>query len=271
MFTSLGVVQAQTAPPSPPEGPPPIADNSFLLEEAYNQEYGVVQHINTFSRFWQSRDLIYTFTQEWPFNPAPKAQLSYTVVGLRPSGSPDKSGGFGDLALNYRYQLVSNERWAFAPRVSLLLPTGDHKQGRGAGGVGIQFNMPVSVTAGPKLVTHWNAGATFIPNAKNPLDHEAVVRGYNLGQSFVYLAHPRFNLMLETAFNSSEEVIAPNFTQRFNDVLINPGFRWSHNLKNGTQIVPGFSVPVGVGPSAGEAGVFFYLSIEHPFGKKKGD
>ena len=28
----------------------PIADNSFLIEEAYNQEAGVVQHISTFSR-----------------------------------------------------------------------------------------------------------------------------------------------------------------------------------------------------------------------------
>ena len=29
---------------------PPIADNSFLIEEAYNQDPGVVQHISTFSR-----------------------------------------------------------------------------------------------------------------------------------------------------------------------------------------------------------------------------
>lgn len=28
----------------------PIQDNSFLIEEAYNQEFGVVQHINTFTR-----------------------------------------------------------------------------------------------------------------------------------------------------------------------------------------------------------------------------
>lgn len=25
-----------------------IEDNSFLIEEAYNQEYGVIQHINSF-------------------------------------------------------------------------------------------------------------------------------------------------------------------------------------------------------------------------------
>ena len=41
-----------------------IQDNSFLLEEAYNQEAGVVQHINTFTRYRESRDWVYTFTQE---------------------------------------------------------------------------------------------------------------------------------------------------------------------------------------------------------------
>lgn len=44
----------------------PIQDNSFLVEEAYNQEPGVVQHISTFTRFQESKDWIYTFTQEWP-------------------------------------------------------------------------------------------------------------------------------------------------------------------------------------------------------------
>ena len=35
---------AQDAP-----GEAPISDNSFLIEEAYNQEPGVVQHISNFS------------------------------------------------------------------------------------------------------------------------------------------------------------------------------------------------------------------------------
>ena len=32
----------------------PIQDNSFLIEEAYNQEAGVVQHINLFQRNWRT-------------------------------------------------------------------------------------------------------------------------------------------------------------------------------------------------------------------------
>src|SRR5215475_6685724 len=63
VFPALWPASAQT-----PDGPKesPIQDNSFLIEEAYNQERHVVQHISTFSRMWNSKDWNYTFTQEWP-------------------------------------------------------------------------------------------------------------------------------------------------------------------------------------------------------------
>src|SRR6266571_6660688 len=54
-----------------------IQDNSFLVEEAYNQEFGVVQHIQSFQRLWNREDWAYTFTQEWPVDASPKHQLSY--------------------------------------------------------------------------------------------------------------------------------------------------------------------------------------------------
>ncbi len=256
-------------PPSAGEEDPPIQDNSFLMEEAYNQEYGVVQHINFFGRFWESRDWTYTFTQEWPVNPAPRHQLSYTISAGHAGALTGSGGGIGDIALNYRYQLVGSgkERVAFSPRFSVLLPTGDSQLGRGSGAVGFQTNLPLSIAASKKLVTHWNAGATFTPSAKNEFDQKAFTAGYNLGTSFVWLAHPRFNVMLETVFDSSESVVAPDVTQRENSLLLSPGFRWAHNFKNGLQIVPGLAVPIGVGPSRGEKGIIFYLSFEHAFKK----
>ena len=50
-------VQANTSAnlEDPGKETPPIQDNSFLIEEAYNQEFGMVQHINTFSRASTSR------------------------------------------------------------------------------------------------------------------------------------------------------------------------------------------------------------------------
>ena len=244
--------------------PKPIQDNSFLVEEAYNQEFGVMQHINTLQRDWNSKNWMYTFTQEWPFDPAPRHQFSYTLPVTRPGGMPP---GLGDIALNYRYQLIGSgdTRVAYAPRVSLLLPTGNTRLGRGAGGVGVQTNLPLSIMLSKRLVTHWNAGCTFVPAARDALGQRAATYGYNLGQSVVWLAKPRFNVLVETAWAGSEAVVGRGRTQRNHTLLVSPGVRWAHNLPRGLQVVPGIGVPVGVGPSAGDKGIFLYLSLEHPF------
>jgi hypothetical protein len=268
LLTFATPLVAQTAPARPDDGPPDIADNSFLVEEAYNQEFGVVQHIQSFTRFFDRQNYVYTFTQEWPIDLAPRNQFSYTIAGLD-AGDSGSGFGIGDIALNYRYQVIQNDRFAFAPRVSVLLPTGDSGLGRGAGATGVQFNLPVSVTHSKRWVTHWNLGGTIIPNAKDPLGNRADVHGYSAGQSFIFKPHHRFNLMLETVFSSTESVVGPGQTQRENSWLLNPGFRWAYNLKNGMQIVPGVSVPTGIGPTSGEVGVLFYLSIEHPYRKLK--
>jgi hypothetical protein len=248
--------------------PKPIQDNSFLVEEAYNQEKGVVQHINTFSYFAESHGWFYTFTQEWPVPLHQRHQLSYTLMVVRP-GDPSQGAGFGDTLLNYRYQLVGNgdSRIAFAPRLSLIFPTGDSKLGRGFGGTGVQTSLPLSVVVNRKLVTHWNAGATFVPSAQDAAGDHAASAGYNFGQSFIWLVHPRVNFMLETVFASLQEVVAKDKTIWTNALLLSPGVRWSYNFKNGLQIVPGVAMPLGVGPSAGEKGFFLYLSFEHPFEK----
>ncbi|MBZ5598715.1 MAG: transporter [Acidobacteriia bacterium] len=256
---------ASTAAPSQPG----IQDNSFLVEEAYNQNFGVVQHINSFTRFWNSKDWAYTFTQEWPVPGDARHQLSYTLAALHAGAFPGSGAGIGDVLLNYRYQLVGdgNARVAFAPRLSVMFPTGDSAQGRGAGGFGLQTDLPLSVVLVPKLVSHWNAGATFVPHAQDASGDRASSAGYNLGQSFIWLVHPRFNVMLETVFFSSQAVVARNKTEWSNALYLNPGIRWAYNFKNGLQIVPGIGVPLGVGPSAGEKGIFLYLSFEHPFRK----
>lgn len=248
---------------------PKIQDNSFLVEEAYNQEFGVVQHIQNFQRYWNSKDWIYTFTQEWPVDASPRHQLSYTLIALHSGDQPASGAGFGDVILNYRYQLLGNgeSKVAFAPRFSVLLPTGDYRLERGAGGAGIQGLLPLSVVVTRKLVTHWNVGTTIIPNAKNAVGETGTTFGYNFGQSVVWLAHPRFNVLLETVFNRSQQLTGPKTTEWTSGLLLSPGIRWAYNFKNGLQIVPGVAVPLGVGPSSGEKGIFLYLSFEHPYRK----
>jgi hypothetical protein len=247
----------------------PIQDNSFLVEEAYNQEFGVVQHISGFTRFWNSKDWAYSFTQEWPVPGHERSQVSYTLAALHGGDFPSSGAGFGDVMLHYRYQLIGSgeTRTAFSPRVSLMFPTGDPVFGRGAGGVGVQTNLPLSVALHRKLVSHWNAGATFVPNAQDNAGNRAFSAGYNLGQSFIWLAHSRFNVMMETVYGAGQSVIGPDHTTWERSLFLMPGVRWAHNFQNGLQIVPGIGVPFGVGPSSGERGVFLYLSFEHPFRK----
>ncbi|HJU84670.1 MAG TPA: hypothetical protein VJ600_10700 [Holophagaceae bacterium] len=252
---------------APTQAGPGIQDNSFLVEEAYNQEPGVVQHINTFMRLRGSGDWIYTFTQEWPVGGLAN-QFSYTLPLQRLGASPDGGRGAGDVALNYRYQLAGDGEAvvAFAPRVSLLLPTGAWEQGRGAGAMGYQVNLPLSVVLGPKLVTHVNAGFTWTPRARDAGGDRADLRAWNLGQSFIWLASPRVNAMLELACTRGQTVAGPGRTAPANSFYVSPGLRWAYNFPSGLQIVPGVAVPIGVGPSRGDRALFLYLSFEHPFG-----
>jgi hypothetical protein len=249
-------VASEPVAAKPSEGPPPIADNSLLIEEAYNQEAGVVQHISSFSRS-RGGDWVYSFTQEWPAGGI-RHQLSYSLPWQRLADSTDRRPGRGDIALNYRYQLRG-------PRFSLLLPTGDERQGRGAGAVGIQVNLPVSVLLGERVAAHSNLGATYTPRARGLAGEKADLAAYSLGQSFVWLVRPRFNLLVELAYTRGQQVAGAGRTERADSFFINPAIRWAYNFPNGLQIVPALGVPIGVGPSAGERSIFLYLSFEHPF------
>jgi hypothetical protein len=249
----------------------PIQDNSFLIEEAYNQEAGVVQHINTFSRDDDSGDWLYTFTQEWPLG-GQRHQLSYTVPWQRLEDSADGGSGLGDVAVNYRLQLVGSGDTpvAFSPRLSLLLPTGEEENGRGAGAAGLQVNLPLSAVLAERFVTHANLGATHVPGAKDGAGNEADLTTYNFGQSFIWQARSKLNVMLELVYTSGEEVSGSGATERSDGFFISPGLRWAWDLPSGLQIVPGVAIPLGAGPSSGERQIFLYISFEHPFGRSGG-
>jgi len=242
-----------------------IQDNSFLLEEAYNQEAGVVQHIQSFIYMKKSKDWVYAFTQEWPV-PDETHQLSYTIPVLRLTELSNASG-IGDIALNYRYQAILKDNIALSPRLSVILPTGDYKKGHGTDSVGIQTNIPLSVELSDKFVTHWNIGATSTPHSKEPGGANASTTGFNYGASLIYLSTENLNLMLEAAGTTSEIVQPDGSKLRDKTFFINPGVRFASNYSSGLQIVPGIAMPIGIGPSAGKYGILFYLSFEHPFGQ----
>lgn len=238
-----------------------IRDNSFLLEEAYNQEPGVIQHIQTF-QYMKGGSWAYNFTQEWPV-PKETHQLSYTIPVSRVKEDGTETG-IGDVALNYRYQAILKDPVAFSPRLSLLLPTGSHEKGMGNGTVGYQANLPLSVELSEKWVTHWNLGMTYVSRAKGIDGAKADTLGFNYGAGIVHLLSEDFNLLLEAVGTSSESVQGTGLTSREHAFFINPGMRFALNFKSGLQIVPGIAMPIGLGPSGGEYGAFLYLSLEHP-------
>jgi hypothetical protein len=236
-----------------------ISDNSFLIEEAYNQEKGVIQYISSFYRT-RNGDFAYNFTNEYPVG-GMRHQLSYSIQLVRVGTEL----GIGDTYLNYRYQLhgmKEEDKISISPRFSVILPTGNYHRGTGAGAIGYQLDIPVSVTHSKYLVTHWNAGATFTPRARDTAGDRANTNGINLGQSTVFLIRHDFNALVETVWNRNTNVTGPGVTRPNYSLLINPGIRWAYNFKNGLQIVPGIAAPIGVGPSRGERGIYLYLSFE---------
>ncbi|MEO8560834.1 MAG: transporter [bacterium] len=250
---------ASQAPATAPAAP--ISDNSFLVEEAYNQESGVVQHIGTYRRD-RGGNWLATFTQEWPA-PGQRDQLSYTVPLQTAAGG---GSGLGDVIINYRRQVLgANEDpiW-FSPRLSAILPTGSVGKGTGAGGPGLQVNLPLSVQLTEKLVTHWNAGATVI-RAHSDGDVRKTARSVNAAASAIWLLAPTLNLMLEGAWDRTESLDDDGVRVAANNFVLLPGVRAAIDLPSGMQIVPGIGVPIGLGPSRGERDLFLYLSVEHSF------
>jgi hypothetical protein len=247
---------------TPPQVSAQIQDNSFLLEEAYNQEAGVVQHINAFTRSSEG-NWAYAFTQEWPLGGI-SHQLSYTIPVQHTEGS---GTGLGDVALNYRYQLAGNPdaHTVIAPRFSVLLPTGNDELERGTGGVSYQGNLPLTLVLGPRLTTHWNAGATVSPSAHSPVGARATTTSINLGGSAIWLVRPELNLLLETVWLSTESVTGEDVTDREEFFLLNPGIRLAFNVSGDLQIVPGIAYTIGLSPAELNNAVFIYLSLEHPF------
>jgi|SRR6185369_15457072 len=243
------------------EGPREIQDNSFLIEEAYNQEDGVIQHIFTYQHN-KGNSAHFTFTQEWPV-PNQTHQLSYTIPVQKIKGDGQNDTGVGDVALNYRYQAVLKEGLAFAPRFSLILPTGDEKKGLGAGTLGYQVNLPLSVKLAERWVTHYNLGLTLTPDSRDAAGAKADTVATNYGASAIFLASKNLNLMLEVAGGTEQTVQGNGETANENSLLVSPGLRYAIDLGK-LQVVPGIAFPIGIGPSKGEYGAFVYLSFEHP-------
>ena len=270
VLTLVTSASAQTpSPPAPPGTPEPFAitDNSFFVEEAFNQEARVFQNI-VGAVFEEGGGWGLAFTQEWPA-PSMKHQLSYTATLL----NVDEESGPGDVLLNYRYQLFEEGpgRPAMSPRVSLIVPVGDEERGLGRGGWGWQFNLPVSKQVGD-VYLHGNAGMSWWPSLSTahfpsvgfaPAEDVSIASPFIAG-SAIYRVRPMFNLMLESVVDWREEIVAPSATDRETAFIISPGVRGGWNLGD-KQVVVGLALPITRVGGETSTGVFGYFSYELPF------
>jgi hypothetical protein len=259
---------------TPPETPD-IRDNSFFIEEAYNQEAGVVQHIFTaaWSSFRQAGRTddtwVLTFTQEFPV-PNQTHQLSYTVPFAWLRGDQEHEEGPGDVLLNYRWQAMveTDSSPAFAPRLSLSLPTGDPDTGLGRGRLGYQVNLPLSKKIGERFFVHLNAGVTLTPGVRRDLegggssDRELLV-DYRFGFSLIYILRNDLNVLLEVFPTRLEEIeTLTGSKEEKREIIVSPGVRYALNFRE-AQAVFGVAAPIGLTSETDDFGVFLYLSFEH--------
>jgi hypothetical protein len=258
-----------------------ISDNSFLIEEAYNQEPGVVQHIFNWVRVWddddgRERTFDFVFTQEWPIG-SQKHQFSYalpfsSVYQQDEGAAPFEGDGIGDVMLNYRYQLLGGEEekdLAIAPRFSVILDTGNERKMLGSGTTGFQFNLPISKQF-DNYAVHFNAGCTILPDAESGLGDGTVspptdLIGYNLGASLIHIENKKIQPLVELVANWDDEADAAGGHDRSFELLISPGVRWAPYTQGHTQVVVGAAAPVGLTRESPDVGVFFYFSVEHGF------
>ena len=257
---------AASAEPTDGHRPFEIVDNSFLVEEAFNQEPGIFQNIFGLLRT-RTHEWAATFTQEWPVTGV-RHQLSYALV-------IDADGGvahFGDIAVNYRYQLRDAESGvALSPRVSLLLrPDGD--AGLDFGAVGLQFNLPASKQVGD-FFFHGNAGLTLYPSVESsvfsaPLELQApksvALLDPFVAGSVIFRVRPMFNLMLEGVLESTEAIVARGETDRTQSFTLSPGARFGWNI-GPQQLVLGLALPITREDSETTTSAFAYASWELPF------
>lgn len=266
----LSAAAARGAEPSPIDG---ISDNSFLVEEAYNQEPGVVQHIfnAVYSDDPKRRGWAFIFTQEWPLF-SQDHQFSYTIPSfhVREDGEPLR--GIGDILLNYRYQLLEEGPGvpAFAPRFSLILPSGDRDKGTGNGVVGAQWNLPFSKKFPPRVAVNANLGLTYLPGVRSPLDAGGLsskrsLVSYNLGASAIFALSSQVHMLLEWIGNFEEGLDGKGKREREFISVISPGIRAALVNKDNLQTVIGVGIPIGLTRPASNLGVFLYFSIEHKF------
>ena len=156
---------------------------------------------------------------------------------------------------------------AFAPRFSLVTPTGDASKGFGHRAGSATKSIYRSAKLSVQRVTlNFNAGGALFPDV-----NDRDLWNYNLGGSVIYAVSRDFNLMLEAVAFWEEDVAdfaeilpasatttkASAIIDRTVTALLSPGARYAFNLPNDLQIVVGAAAPIGLTSDSPDWGYSF--------------
>jgi hypothetical protein len=212
-----------------------------------------------------------SFTQEWPVF-SQDHQFSYTIPFSFIHEGGSRQDGIEDVLLNYRYQALEDNELspAFAPRFSLVLPTGSRDRGKGSGVVGYEFQLPFSKTVGDRVAFHLNAGVNYLPHARARLDNGRLspkrsLVSYRLGGSTIYALSSYVHLMLEWIGEFEETIVENGRAKSVFQSTLSPGIRAAVSNGPDHQAVLGIAAPVGTNRPAQDYGIFLYFSFEHKF------
>jgi hypothetical protein len=209
-----------------------IEDNSFLIEEAYNQDSGVYQFIQMYQATKQDD---YEFSSEMPLTDRVH-QLSLDLSMRRSDKNVQE---LNETKLNYRWQPINREIILVADRLGLVAPVGQ-------GSYGIENVLASTWKINEIWVNHWNIGYRLHPD-KN---------AFLLAGSMIYLLSDKFNVLFETMLKKDEVTT----------LQINPGIRFDIGDQfEETQIIPGISLPIQILNGQQAAGILLYLSFEPKF------
>ncbi len=279
-----------------------LEDNSFVVDEAFNQGKGSVQYMACYQHNrWKDADPVLSFCQELPLRSS-RHQLGYSLAYVFHTGLQSNSlkPGPGDASVHYSYWLKNtSSRVMVVPKLIAWLPIGKAIHSNGSGGWGGKLSLAMTTKLSGKWVVHTNVLASRIWGSRHYFQYgnatvaagsvEFAKRNLNslgVGFSVNYLLHPRFHFVLEKMLTSEEfakddsaDMLADNDTNRpasatvarRTRMLLIPGFRWAINGKD-WQLVPAVGCPLEVlseNPwqdlktgGAIKGGLVLYLSFE---------
>ncbi|HEY0653586.1 MAG TPA: hypothetical protein VGD65_10690 [Chryseosolibacter sp.] len=233
--------------------PMSIEDNSFIIEEAFNQSPGVIQY--TASSQVANDGTAINLECELPLS-GERHQLSFSL--------PTKVSSFTfaveELMISYRPLVSGRHRWIMiTPRLSLIVPTATIEPRLNGGTFGIEWNFALTKRLSRNVISHINLGSTH-PLARSHNEPQLNrLHDKFCGASLVLALARNMDLLAEFKATNASGHFASAGTW---NLVANPGCRFLFKVTN-FVIVPGLSAPIewrtGL-PVARQ--LLIYLSIE---------